>query len=286
MVVASIINHCHWRWDGEMGPQDPKKQSQISGENKNPREKSRHQEGAQSIKRAVAVLKVVASADEKGIRLSKIAKKLELPVSTIHRILSTLSEECLLSYNPSTKLYNLGLELYAIGLKAQQNVTIDQYRNVLKKVADETEDTAYLIIRSGNDSLCIERIEGSYPIKVLTLEPGARRPLGIGGAGLALLAALAPDQAETVIESNSGRYGAFNRTAEDIGTLVRKAVKAGYAISDGAMHMEMRAVGVPIFNSRNELVCAISVGAIRSRLPLKRCEEVARLIKAETDQLI
>jgi hypothetical protein len=39
-----------------------------------------------------------------------------------------------------------------------------------------------LVARTGDEAVCLECIEGSFPIKVLTLRAGDRRPLGIGRA--------------------------------------------------------------------------------------------------------
>jgi DNA-binding IclR family transcriptional regulator len=45
-------------------------------------------------------------------------------------------------------------------------------------------------VRTGNDTLCVDRRIGSYPIQVLSIEVGARRPLGVSSAGVAILAAM------------------------------------------------------------------------------------------------
>jgi DNA-binding IclR family transcriptional regulator len=46
-------------------------------------------------------------------------------------------------------------------------------------------DTVFLIIRSGNDCMCVDRIEDRYPIRALTIDGGVSRPLGIGAGSLA-----------------------------------------------------------------------------------------------------
>jgi len=265
-------------------PKDKKHRRNLNL-SKNSKVRSKSQEGSQSIQRAIAILRVVAMYNQQGIRLSKLARELGFPITTAHRMLSALYKERFVSYSPNSKLYNLGIDLYSLGKSAKNFAIIDQYRSVLENIAYETEDTAYLAIQSGNDAYCIERIEGKYPIRVLALEPGNLRPLGIGGSSLALLAFLANDQVESIIAKNEQRYNNFNRTSDDIRKLVAKARKLGYAVTDGAMHPETRAVGVPILNHKREIVCAISVGALRHRLDPARCRKIAQFIKSKIKNL-
>jgi len=58
---------------------------------------------------------------------------------------------------------------------------------LLRAFAEEVGDTVYLVVRSGMEAVCLERIEGPSPVRVLTLDSGSRRPLGLGAGGLAIL---------------------------------------------------------------------------------------------------
>ena len=50
----------------------------------------------------------------------------------------------------------------------------------LERLAHRTQDTVYLVARVGDEIVCLDAREGSFPIKALTLNVGDRRPLGIG----------------------------------------------------------------------------------------------------------
>ena len=49
------------------------------------------------------------------------------------------------------------------------------------------------------EAVCIDLVEGPTPIRVVTLEIGSRRPIGLGAGGLAILAALPPEEARRVL---------------------------------------------------------------------------------------
>jgi hypothetical protein len=81
--------------------------------------------------------------------------------------------------------------------------------SVLAELSEEVGDTLFLTVRTGNDTLCIDRRIGSYPIQVLAIEIGARRPLGVSSGGVAILAAMLATEARKIIVANEARFAAY-----------------------------------------------------------------------------
>jgi len=237
-------------------------------------------QGGQSLTRAVTILRVLAKHTEQGSRLSQIARETGLHVATCHRILAVLTHEGLVTHDPVTKVYQLGLELYRLGSSAQQFNIRERLRGAMENLAEETADTVFLLIRSGNDSLCVDRVEGRYPIKTVPVEIGSRRPLGIGAGSLALIAFLPDEALNKILQANKARYPHYKKlTIGHIRALADQARQQGYVLSDGLFHENVASVGVPIFNRQGEVVCSITVSAIRPRMDAKRRERIARLAK-------
>lgn len=79
------------------------------------------------------------------------------------------------------------------------------------------------------------------------VEVGTRRPLGVGATGMALLAALPPDEVETVLDAVKGGLARFpNAGLRQIREAVQRAWHAGYVLSDGLMLKGVRGVAVVI----------------------------------------
>jgi len=250
-------------------------------------EESHPQGGAQSIRRAISLLRSVAKYNDPGVRLSKIARDVALPSTTVHRMLTVLTEEGLIGYDPSTKLYNLGIALYILGSEAHQFAIRDQYHGIMEKIAVETEDTVYLMTRSGNDTLCVDRVVGSFPIQVLTFEIGERRPLGIGGGSQSILAAIPEVESENIIAANEKYYDEYNnRTADDVRKMVRKSKKLGYGLSAGNVHPDTIGVGVAIKNYKGVTIGAMSIAGISSRMSHKKQKEIVQLLKSEIKTVV
>ena len=79
----------------------------------------------------------------------------------------------------------------------------------LDSLREQIGDTLFLTVRTKLDTLCIARLLGAYPIQVLSIEVGARRPLGVSSAGTALLAGLPEGQAEDIVERNEPRFASY-----------------------------------------------------------------------------
>lgn len=240
------------------------------------------QEGAQSVRRAIRLLRTVAESNEQRIWLSQIAKKMDLPITTAHRILNVLVSEGLLEYDPVSKCYHIGIELYSLGIKAQRFTLRDKYQSCLENVAHETLDSVYLVIRSSLDALCIDYIEGKSTIRIMAYNLGSRKPLGIGAGSLALLAFSPDDEIESILKANELRYQQNNKmTVSKVRGLIKQTRKLGYAFNEGHFMKGINAVGVPIFNDQGDTIAAISVGSISERISRARSKGIAKFIKSE-----
>ncbi len=236
--------------------------------------------GAQSLHRAITLIRAVARHNDAGSTLSKLAREARLHVATAHRMLSVLSKEGLVFHDPTSKHYHLGLDLFLLAGAAQQFTLRHRFRTALEKIAQETGDTVFLLIRSGNDALCLDRVEGQFPIRTVPIDIGIRRPLGIGAGSLALIAFLAPEEVEAILRSNARRYPQFKKLSlEDIQSMAAKSRKSGYVVSEGLFHEGVTSVGIPIFRENGEVIAAITVSSIAQRMGDERRREIYQLVK-------
>jgi len=241
--------------------------------------------GAQSVHRTIDLLRTVSKYNRQGVNLSKIARDTGLHNATAHRILSALVKEEFLTYDSVSKLYHLGMDLYHIGRNAHHFTIYEKYHSVIEKIAEDTEDTVFLLIRSGNDVLCLDMVEGEFPIRTMTIAIGARRPLGIGVGSLSLIAFLSKQEFETVLSDNQDRYPTYNGLSKnDIAKLAKKSQKDGFIVSRGLFHEGVTSIGVPVKDRHGKIVAAITVAAIDKRMNPERRKEIAGLVSRISSQ--
>ena len=185
--------------------------------------RTRPVEGAQAIHRAISLLKQVAVHQKRGVRLQVLCDEIGLGMPTAHRILRSLLSEGLITKD-NEGCYRLGPLTYELGLASAPNFDIRKIcAPSLERLAANSGDTAFLTVRSALDAVCVDRREGHYPIKALTLDIGSRRPLGAGVNSLALLMPLPQAEAQEILNANARRFSQFGMEIDAISTALEDA---------------------------------------------------------------
>jgi DNA-binding IclR family transcriptional regulator len=244
--------------------------------------------GAQSIERAFEILRAVANAGPVGARLSDVLDMVDLNKATTHRMLGALSREGMLDFDADSRRYFMGIEALTLGAVAAERHGIQRLAApYLRAIADATGDTVYLAVRRNYYGVCLARDEGAYPIRTLTLNIGDRRPLGVGAACLALLAALPEDEIDNIIEYNgdlSPKFGPWY-TQEKIREQLEEAKRLGYVLLPGRLVSAMTGVALPVLGPGGVLMGAISVAAINERMTEERRPEIVSVLRRQISEL-
>ncbi|OZI75841.1 IclR family transcriptional regulator [Bordetella genomosp. 2] len=236
--------------------------------------------GAQTVRRAVAILRLVACGQERGVRLIDLVRMSGLNRPTVHRLLKTLLQEGAIEQDPATRRYLIGPEISLLGLARTRRFPLltlaDPY---LAELADQVGDTVFLSIRHGHDSICIGRRTGHHPIQVLSIEVGVRRPLGVGVSGVALLACLPGEESAAIVAANAARLAVLGESPADILQRVDKARASGIAHAPAGLMPGTSAVAIPIpdpDDGAGSALGAVTVTAMAERLAQ---ENFARVVE-------
>ena len=249
--------------------------------------KAKKVSGAQSIERAVLVLRAVAAAAVDGSTLSKVVATSRLTKATVHRLLSVLTREGLVERNDESKTYFLGEEIYALGILAAPRFGLHQLALPgLHRLATLSQDSAFLCLVSGNDVVVVHREEGTHPIRTHVMQAGLRYPLGVGSFGPAILAAMGDAEVERILSANRKAIDAYEQYSVDRVRQYIKSTRAkGYSVNPGLVYPESWGIAVAVLDEQNQPIGALSIGAIRSRLQPDRQPMLAAALTAEAAAL-
>lgn len=242
----------------------------------------------QTLERAIALLRLLADASPEGCRLAELQRASGLTKPTVHRILDSLRHEGFVEQFEASRRYRLGPELAVLGWSAGRTVYDLKALAVeeMIAVADKTGDTSFLSVRTGIDTVCIDRQSGPYPVKAFAVEVGMRRPLGVGATGLALLAAEEPAEAEAILDSIRDRLGRFpNASLRRIRESLARARRDGYALSDQLMVDGVRGLAVAIRDGRGRAVAAIGTAAIGDRVTAARIPALLKILRMHANRV-
>lgn len=232
-------------------------------------------------------LKLIAAGPPEGSRLVDLSAELALERPTLHRLLRSLVAEGMLTQHPGTRRYALGSLLFELGLQAAHPFNlVPLCQPLLHRLAEETGDTSFLFVRSGNDAVCLARVQGTYPIQTPAVPVGSRQPLGVNAGGLALLSAVTRAEMEDIVEAVAPRLGTYgDLTPEQIREYWQRAQERGYALIGNRAVPGVTAAGLPVINEVGLPIAALTVAATNTRMTEERARRILPYLRAATAEL-
>ncbi|TAI66422.1 IclR family transcriptional regulator [Bradyrhizobium sp. Leo170] len=236
-------------------------------------------QGAQAIRRALMVLRILAAGRETGVPLTEVVQATGLTRPTVHRIVHVLIEEGIVERHEKTGRYAIGGQVPELALaRPSRSPLLAAADNILARTSQRVGDTLFLTVRTGNDTLCIDRRIGSYPIQVLSIEVGARRPLGVSSAGVAILAAMPTPDARKIVTANEVRFAGYRTSVATVLSQIALAKRRGYNLREAGLVQGTKSLSTWIKTPDRRPAAAITVSAVRTRLGPRREQEVAEIL--------
>ncbi|HWL00814.1 MAG TPA: IclR family transcriptional regulator [Microbacteriaceae bacterium] len=239
-------------------------------------------QGAQLVGRVAAVLRIVSASMPDGTTPTRVAAATGISRPTAHRILASLAEHGFVDRDARTSRWLLGPELYVMGAIAAERYDITPIaRESLLALAAATGESAFLSARRGDETVCLLREEGAFPIRSHVLYEGIRFPLGVASAGIAILSFLSDVAVEAHLArvDLAARYGEAH-TARAVRERVAATRATGYAVNPGLIVEGSWGMAAAIFDTSGQPAWALSLTGIESRFTAERRPELGRLLLA------
>jgi DNA-binding IclR family transcriptional regulator len=215
----------------------------------------------------MAVLRLVAAGQDQGVRLTDVATLAGLARPTARRLLKVLMDETAVEQDPATRRYRIGNEITLLGLARPGGVSLRVIAEpYLASLAADAGDTVFLSVRHGADSVCIGRYPGSHPIQVLSIQVGARRPMGASVSGIVLLAGMAEEEAAAITRANQKRLEGLGRSVKAVLADVAATRRNGYVYASAGVMSGTSAVAVPVSDASGQVAAAISIATLAERM--------------------
>jgi len=218
----------------------------------------------QSVARAAAILGCFKQQMELGI--TEISKMVGLHKSTVFGLVDTLVNCELLSQDPVTGKYRLGMEVVRLG--ALTNITFREIgRPFLIKLAAEFGETVNLVVHDDFHTIYVEKIESTYSTQICTTV-GQLLPFYCTGVGCAILSFQPEEKVATALQHYSFRpYTRHTLKSEDaLREKMELTRKLGYAVDDEEYEEGIVCVGVAILTPEGIPFAGISVSGPKYRM--------------------
>ncbi|PLR79927.1 IclR family transcriptional regulator [Bacillus canaveralius] len=216
------------------------------------------------IRKSITLLTtIMPNEDKEEWSATEVSRELDIPIQTVHRLLSSLSEYGFVFKNKETKKFRLGLTLMQLGLSIRDNSLVrNSALPIMEKLRKRTNESVYLTVPEGYEGVIIDGVEMDLLLKVA--EPiGMRTPLCVGASKKAILAHLKRKTRQRIIHEliGLGKIKDVKRLESEL----KEIKESKIAISFGESTEGTVSIASPIFSWEDKVVASISVGGPKAR---------------------
>lgn len=206
--------------------------------------------------------------EDRDWAVREMAEALDIPLSSTYRIVRTLEAEGFLESADSRGSYRLGLRLLHLGFVVYSKLDVRQVAlPVMQRLAEEVGETVVLMIPRRQYAVCVENVEGTYPIRPKSIAVGERRHYNCGAVALALLAYLPAEHREEILEEPLPRLTDFTLTSEEqISARCESIRESGVSYSRNEVFLGTAAVASPVFDAQAEVAAAVALTGVVERI--------------------
>jgi len=222
--------------------------------------------GMNIVSKAGALLNALAAAGESTP--AELSASLGEPTSSVYRLIANLESIGWVERGTARGRVKLGLAFLKSGRSLERQLDIRRIAlPELQGLSASTQQAAFLCIRRGWTAVCIERIDGTQVIS-RALSLGASLPLHRSAASRAILAFESSEFIESFFAAAAGQRDPLlvDVDARTLRHQLLETVEAGTSFSDSDVNPGIASIGAPVFNHRGEVVAALAVSGIRSRI--------------------
>ncbi|MBC8588947.1 IclR family transcriptional regulator [Paratissierella segnis] len=209
-----------------------------------------------SIERALNILKCF-NENRTEIGLLEFAEMLSLNKSTVFRILTNLNNCGFVDVNAEGK-YILGSEIIRLGnIRHENDLLKAEAIKILNELQTLTNETVILIRYNNYKATCIDKIESSNDLKIVS-EIGRNIPMLKGASGKVIAAHLSESELERcfAIQQNLFNYRDDLNILKDEFKTIREN---GYCLTTSEVDAGVTAFAVPIFGAAGSVIGSVSI---------------------------
>jgi DNA-binding IclR family transcriptional regulator len=231
---------------------------------------------ARSLSRGLAILECF-DADHREWTVREFAEAVKSPLASTYRVVNGLVAGGYLTQYERDGLYRLGPRLIRLGALVLAEIDIRQIAlPVMERLAQSTGETTLLLVPSGRQATCIEKVEGSFAIRPRSFAIGEVVPYNAGALPMAVLAYLPPAEAEAAI--GEGLAQLTGRSVVNVRALEKRRAETrrlGYAYSENEAVEGTAAIAVVLRDANGVARGSIGITGIVDRIRGREQDVVA-----------
>jgi DNA-binding IclR family transcriptional regulator len=214
---------------------------------------------------------------ERGV--SELAELSGMLKSSVYNIMSTYEACGILEKNEKTSQYRLGLKILELSNVICQADAFDAIiRPYMEELSEATGETAFFATPYGNNIIYREATFPNHSIAARSIK-GVVAPMYCTGLGKAILSNMNDAYLEQILTEKMEPFTPYTITdPQAFRQEIKKIRQRGYSIDNMEHEYGIKCVSVPIKNSTDELIGAISLSGPSLRFSDEKAADYANLL--------
>jgi IclR family KDG regulon transcriptional repressor len=232
-----------------------------------------------AVTRALDILELFLEGDG-TLSAPDVTRKLQLPRTTVHELLTTLAARGYLAAIPEqVGRYRLGVRTYQLGSRYAEKLDLAaEGQQVAREVAETCDETVHVAILEDTDVIYIAKVDSTHAVRMVSAA-GRRLPAHCTSVGKMLLASLPETELETRLAGRDFAPMTPNSiTDPDALRIALAGVRdSGVAAEHRESNPDVSCVAAPVRDRTGRVVAALSISVPMIRWNEEREAELAEL---------
>lgn len=232
-----------------------------------------------AVTRAFDILELFLQGEE-TLSAPEITRRLGLPRTTTHELITTLAARNYLTQVPQQPgRYRLGVRTYQLGSRyAEQLDLAAEGQAVAREIADTCDETVHVALLEDLDVIYVAKVDSTHAVRMVSAA-GRRLPAHCTSVGKALLAFLPEEEFDARVAGRElARMTPHSITDPDALRAALAEIRArGTALEHRESNPDVSCVAAPVRDGSGQVVAALSISVPVIRWSREREDELAAL---------
>ncbi|WP_137926390.1 IclR family transcriptional regulator [Cupriavidus sp. 2SB] len=227
------------------------------------------------------------SARDRVLSAADLSRRLDVPRSTVFRLLATLESTGYVERADGGREYRLGLAVLRLGFDYLASLELTELgAPLLNRLRDDIEYPCNLVVRDGRSVVYVAKAAASRPF-ASNVNVGARLPAHATVLGHVLLEDLSIAQLRELYPEAQLQVYSDNtpRTVEALFALVQQVQQRGYDLQEGFFETSISTIAAPVRDRTGKVVAALGTTVPASRLPAEELQGMTDKVRESAGEL-
>lgn len=227
------------------------------------------------------------SRDSRTLNAPELARRLDLPRSTVFRLLNTLEAMGFIESTASGNDYRLGMAVLRLGFEYLSSLELTELgQPVLTRLCDEVCYSCNLVVRDGRSIVYVAKVAPPTPF-ASSVRVGTRLPAHATVLGRVLLQDLTlPELRALYPEDHLEEFsGSTPKTVLELFNLLEVDRQRGYVMGEGFYEASISTIAAPVRDESNRIIAALGTTIPSAHIETGLIDDMVQHVRMSADEL-